>query len=88
MNIRLSLFEIFLLQTVCWLGLWLFSEYVAGLLTIIVGAIVLSVLLFALVAELIERSKVPKSYFYVMALSLLAMLVASSFYWFVLGFSS
>jgi hypothetical protein len=80
MNIRLSLFEVFLLQTVGWLGLWLFSDYVAGLLTIIVGAVVSAALLIALIAEAIERSKVPKSYFYVMALSLLAMLVAAGLY--------
>lgn len=84
MNIRLSLFEVFLLQMVGWLGLWLFSDYVAGLLTIIVGAIVSAVLLIALISEAIERSKVPKSYFYVMALSLLAMLVAAGLHRLVL----
>ena len=73
MNIRLSLFEIFLLQTVIWLGLWLLSDYVAALLTLIIGSIVLAVLAFALIAEVIERSRVPKKYFQVMALSILSM---------------
>ena len=80
MNIRLTLFEIFLLEVVVWLGLWLLNDYLATLLTLITGAIVLAVLLFALIAEAIERSKVPRRYFYVMALSLLAPLVAAGLY--------
>jgi len=85
MNIRLSLFEIFLLQTVIWLGLWLLSDYVAALLTLIIGAIVLAVLAFALIAEVIERSRVPKKYFQVMALSILSMAVAAGIYLTLLG---
>ncbi len=80
MNIRLSLFEIFLLEVIVWLGLWLLNDYLATLLTLIIGAIVLAVLLFALIAEAIERSKVPRRYFYVMALSILAPLVAGGLY--------
>ncbi len=85
MNIRLSLFEIFLLQTVIWLGLWLLSDYVAALLTLIIGAIVLAVLAFALIAEVIERSRVPKKYFQVMALSILSMAAAAGIYLTLLG---
>jgi len=80
MNIRLSLFEIFLLQTSAWLGLWLLSEYIAALLTLIIGAIVLAVLTIALIAEAIERSRVPKRYFLVMALSILSLAVAAMIY--------
>ena len=85
MNIRLSLFEIFLLQTVIWLGLWLLSDYVAALLTLIIGAIVLAVLAFALIAEVIERSRVAKKYFQVMALSILSMAAAAGIYLTLLG---
>ncbi len=85
MNIRLSLFEIFLLEVIVWLGLWLLNDYTATLLTLIVGAIVLVVLLFALIAEAIERSKVPRRYFYVMALSVAAPLVAAGIYLFLFG---
>lgn len=80
MQIRLSLLEIFLLQTVVWLALWLISDYIAGLLTIIIGAIVSAVLLLALISEAIERSRVPRSYFLVMAISVLALLVAAGIY--------
>jgi len=85
MNTRLSLFEIFLLQTIAWLGLWLLSDYLAALLTLIVGAIVLAVLTIALISEAIERSKVPKKYFQVMAISILSPAIAALIYVTLLG---
>lgn len=85
MKLRLSLFEIFLLETIGWLALWLISDYVAALLTLIVGAIVSAVLAIALIAELIERSRVPKKYFQVMALSILSLFLAAAIYGLLLG---
>ena len=82
---RLSLFEIFLLETAAWLALWLVSDYMATLLTLIIGAIVSAVLAIALMAEWIERSKVPRRYFQVMALSLLAIVVAAGLYTVIFG---
>ena len=77
---RLSLLEIFLLETAAWLALWLISDYVATLLTLIVGAIVSAVLVVALMAEWVERSKVPRWYFQVMALSIGANATAAGLY--------
>lgn len=85
MHIRLSLLEIFLLQTIAWLGLWLLSDYIAALLTLIIGAIVSAVLIIALISEAIERSKVPKMYFQVMALSIFSMVLAAVMYTTLLG---
>lgn len=85
MNLRWSLLEIFLLEVVVWLGIWLFNDYLATLLTLIIGAIVLAVLLIALIAEAIERSKVPKKYFYIMVLSIAAPIVAAALYLFIFG---
>lgn len=80
MKQRLSLLEIFLLETVVWLGLWLLNDYIAALLTLILGAIVSAVLIIALLSEAIERSKVPKQYFQIMAISVLCMIVAAGIY--------
>lgn len=85
MNIRLSLLEIFLLEVLLLLGLWLLSDYVATLLTLILGAIVSAVLLIALMSEWIERSKVPRRYFYIMALSVLAIATAAGLYAVIFG---
>jgi hypothetical protein len=57
----------------------------ATLLTLIIGAIVLAVLLLALISEAIERSRVPRRYFYVMGLSVLAPLVAAILYQVLFG---
>jgi multisubunit Na+/H+ antiporter MnhE subunit len=83
MNLRLSLLEIFLLEVVVWLGLWLLNDYLATLLTLIIGAIVSAALVVALVAEAIERSRVPRKYFYVMLLSVVAPAVAGFLYLFI-----
>jgi len=80
MTYRPSLLEIFLFQVIIWLGLWLLTDYVATLLTLAVGAIVLAVLVIAMLAELVERSKVPRRYFSIMALSMLAIIVAAGIY--------
>ena len=80
MRFRPSLLEIFLLETCVWLGLWLLDHYVAALLTLIVGAIVSAVLVIALIAEGLERSRVPRRYFSIMAVSILAPLVAFAIY--------
>lgn len=85
MNFRMTLPEIFLLETVVWLILWLLNDYMATLLTLIIGAIVLAVLLLALISEAIERSRVPRRYFYVMGLSVLAPLVAAILYQVLFG---
>ena len=77
--------EIFLFETIIWLGLWLVSDYVATLLTVILSAILVAILLFSLVAEAIERSKVPASYFIVMAISIAAGILAGLFYLTVFG---
>lgn len=80
MHYRPSLLEIFLFEVIVWLGLWLLSDYVATLLTLTVGAIVLAVLVIALLAEWVESSKVPRRYFNIMGLSLLAIVVAAGIY--------
>lgn len=82
---RLSLLEIFLLETAAWLALWLISDYVATLLTLTVGAIVSAVLAIALMAEWVERSKVPRRYFQVMALSIGAIAIAAGLYVSIFG---
>lgn len=80
LRIKLSIAEVFLLEFIGWFGLWLFNDYLATLLTLIIGAIVFAVLVIALISEAIERSKVPRRYFWVMAVSVLAPLLALGCY--------
>lgn len=82
---RLSLLEIFLLELVCYLVIWLLNAYLATLLTLILTAIVFAVLVIAGISELIERSKVPRRFFYIMALSVAAPVLAALVYLFIFG---
>lgn len=74
---RLSLAEIFLLEWIVWQALWLLDDYIALLLTLILTAIVSAILIIALIAERIERSRVPRKYFLIMAVSAAAPVVAA-----------
>lgn len=83
--LRVSILEIFLLELVIWMGLWLMNDYIATLLTLIVASIVSAVLLIALISEWLERSRVPKKYFQVMALSIVAPLISAALYMALFG---
>lgn len=82
---RLSVLEIFLLELAVWLALWLMNDYIATLLTIILGSIMVAVLLLSLISEGIERSKVPPKYFRVMAVSVVTPVIAGAIYLFLFG---
>jgi len=70
----------FLIQIILYALLWFISEYTAFLICIIMTGICGGVLLFASIAELIERSKVPKSYFkWMVTLFLAPLLVLITF---------
>jgi hypothetical protein len=67
--------EGFLLQLIFYAGFWAVDEY-AGLLICTIMAIVIGGLfLFSLVVELVQKSKVPKGFFYWMGLSALAPII-------------
>ena len=77
--------EIFVLQLIVWLSIWLLNDYLATLLTLCIGAVVSAVLIVAILSEIVERSKVPRQYFYVMGLTILSLLVAAVIYIVILG---
>lgn len=72
--------ELFLIQIVLYLLLWLFNDYIATLISIVFGGIFLLILIISLLVELVERSKVPRSYYIFMALSVVAPILAALFY--------
>jgi len=77
--------EIFLIQSALYLGLWLYDEYTGLLCSVIFAGIFLAILLVSLIVEKIEPSKVPKSYFYGMLVSVLAPILVSAFYILIMG---
>ena len=72
--------ELFLIQLVFYISLWLWNDYTATLVSIIFGTICLFVLVISLITEWIEPSKVPRWYFGMMVASILAPIVAAAIF--------
>ncbi len=77
--------EGFLIQTILYLLLWFWDEYAASLISIVFVAITFFILIVSFIAELIERSKVPRSYFIWMIITILAPLFAAIIYIGIMG---
>ncbi len=82
---NLGLMEIFLIEVVFYAVLWVISDYTATLLTLVFPIIFLFILIFALVSESIERSKVPRWYFKFMLISIIAPILTAIIFVSLLG---
>lgn len=65
-------FEIFLIQTIVFSLIYLVDSYVGFLVCLILGIIAAALLILSLIFELVDRSKVPRSYYYYMLNTVLA----------------
>lgn len=79
-NAPLSITEVFLIEAIVYIALWMWNEYVASILTLAFSAIALFILAISLISELIERSKVPRWYFTYMVVSILTPLIIGAFF--------
>ena len=59
--------EIMIIEAIAFTALWIIDEYIATLLTFIAVPIFGGILIVSLIAEKIERSKIQKEYFFLMA---------------------
>ena len=82
---NLSILELFLLQIVGYAILWLISDYTATLVTIILPIIFFSLLLLACLSELVQKSKVPRQYYYFMLVSILAPILTAAIFVLIIG---
>ena len=64
MNLKFA--EWFLIFTLLYSLVWTFSEYIGFLICMLLGSISLGVLVISYLAEWIQKSKVPASYFSMM----------------------
>jgi len=64
--------EGFLVQLILYSLAWVVSEYVGFLICVIMSGVLGAIWIFALVVEMVEKSKVPRSYFRWVFLSALA----------------
>ncbi len=78
----LSILEISLIQIVGYSLLWFYNEYVATMLTFVMAPIFLGILIISAISDMVERSKVGRKYYIVMAVSvIIPILVALFFMW-------
>lgn len=77
--------EIALIQLCFYLILWISYEYAALLMSVIFGGISLIILIVSIIIEMIEPSKVPKSYFSFMIISAIVPVLTGSGYYFLFG---
>jgi hypothetical protein len=76
----LSLSEIFMIQAILYLLIWLWNDFAATIMSLSFSAIALFIIIIAGIAEVIEPSKVPRKYFYVMVISALTPIIIGSFF--------
>lgn len=83
--LKLRPIEWLLIEFIAYTLLWLISDYVATLVSTLFIVIFGAILLVAGISELIEPSKVPKSYYLFMAASIIAPLAAGLVYLLISG---
>ncbi len=84
-NIWVRAIEVFLLEVVVFLSLWLINDLVAGIFTLIIPVLCGSILIIAGIAELLERSKISKLYFIVMGISVITPVLVAAAYFYIMG---
>ncbi len=72
--------EILLFEIIIFTALWLYDEYVAFILSIIVPAILFAILIISLISEMIEKSNVPRSYFKTMFFAVIPPIIIAILY--------
>ena len=77
---RFGPIEILLLEVIFYLLLWFADDYIAAMISLIFAVVILLILIISIIVELIERSKVPRWYFTVMFLSVLAPIISAVIY--------
>jgi len=77
--------EIFLIEFILFSLLWLWDDYIASMLTIVFSFIFFFILVISLMVELVERSKVPRWYFTLMAISIFAPIAAAFVFIYFMG---
>lgn len=82
---KLGLIEIFLIQVVLYSIVWLISDYTATLITLLFPIIFGSLLLLALLSELVQKSKVPRWYYLFMVVSIIAPILTALLFVYIMG---
>ena len=82
---RLSVFEIFLIELILYALLWMWDQYVASYACLIFPIVIAVILLISWIADLIDPARIGHKYYLIMILSVIAPIAVSAFFYFVYG---
>lgn len=77
--------EIFLIQFLFYFGIWMWDDYLATMISSVFITIFFAILIISIIVELIEPSKVPRSYFYFMVISVICPLLVGIIFITIMG---
>lgn len=77
---KISVWEFFLIQIVIYCVIWLINDYIGSLLSIILTSIFFAIMMIALIAELLDRSRIPRIFFFYLATTILAPAIVGIFF--------
>lgn len=77
--------EGFLAQIIIYSLIWLYDDYVGLVFSLIMCSILLALLIFAYMVEFIEKSKVPKSFYRWMLISIIPPILVSLLFFIITG---
>ena len=72
-----------LAQAVIYLSIWLWDEYAAFYITLIFPTVILVILILALIADLIEPSRIPGWYYLLMVISIIIPVIIGAVFYFI-----
>jgi hypothetical protein len=75
------LVAILLIESILLLLLWINNEYLAGLVTVIVVVIPSGVLIVSMLAEVMERSNISRTYWILVSLLVIVPLLIAGFFY-------
>ena len=77
--------EIFLIQFLFYFALWMWNDYTATMISFFFTVIFLFILIVSIIVEFIEPSKVPRSYFTFMVISILCPIIVGAIFIGIMG---
>lgn len=72
--------EVVFIETIVYLLLWLWNDFIATILCLSFAGIAISVLIISLAAERFDKSKISAWYFYFMAVSFVVPICVGTFF--------
>lgn len=74
---KLITLEAFLIQIAIYMLIWLWDDYLAAILSLVIGGVALSLFILSNMVEWVDKSRVPRVYYRLMFLSFLAPLIGA-----------